>query len=164
MDDREDAPAEGLVQLRVELPDQVDPREESLWAEPLGGDRYQLRTTPWYAHDLHLEDVVRAVSQAPGDWPTIQEVVESSGHQTLWVRFQDEVDETTVQQVLQRLAEAAVRAEANRGRLYALDVWPEGDFAGVCTYLWFLEQEGLLSYETGASPNQFPPQQIHPLL
>jgi hypothetical protein len=164
MDDREDAPQEGLVQLRVELPNQADLREESLWAEPLGGDRYQLRSTPWYAHDLHLEDVVRAVLQSPGDGPTIQEVVEASGHQTLRVRFQEEASEEMVQEVLQRLAEAAVSAMANRGRLYALDVWPEGDFAGVCTYLWFLEQEGLLSYETGASPNQFPPQQIHPLL
>jgi hypothetical protein len=164
MDLHEDAPAEGLVKLRVDRSDQGDPLGETVWAEPLGGDRYQLRSTPWYAYNLHLLDIVRAVPPVSGDSPTIQEVVEPSGHQTLRVRFQEEVSETMVQQVLQRLGEAAVSAEQGSERLYALDVRPEGDVAGVCTYLWFLEQEGLLSYETGATPDQLPPQHIHPLL
>jgi hypothetical protein len=101
MGNREDPPEEGLVKVRIDLPDASDPLGESFWAEPLGGDRYQLRTTPWYARNLHFLDIVRAVPQAPEEWPTLQEVLERSGHQTIRVLFRDEVNDATIEQVLQ---------------------------------------------------------------
>jgi hypothetical protein len=35
------------------------------------------------------------------------------------------------------------------GRLYAVDVEPEGDYQAVCDQLWAWQQEGKLFYETG---------------
>ncbi len=49
----------------------------------------------------------------------------------------------TIDAWIKRLLEGAVDHEHGWGRFYALDVRTEGDFAGVSTYLWFLEQEGL---------------------
>jgi hypothetical protein len=140
---------DGLVKVRVDLPSHETLGGESVWAEPLGADLYRLRNTPFYAFDLHFGDVVRAVPHQVNELPTIREVIERSGHKTLRVLFGDQASEARISGVLQALNERATNYEHARGRFYSLDVRPEADYPAVCDYLWQLEQEGILEYETG---------------
>jgi hypothetical protein len=157
---QDERPAERLVKVRVDLaagarpgppPTEGGPAAESLWAEPLGGDLYRLRNVPALAFDLHFHDVVRAVAARPGELPTIVARVSPSGHRTLRVLFAEQATDEDVRRVLRDLNEARAFYEHAVGRLYAVDVEPEGDYSAVCAYLRGLEQRGVLSYETGAT-------------
>jgi uncharacterized protein DUF4265 len=144
------AAEEGLVKVFVELHD-APFQTESIWAKPLGDDLYELRNSPWYAFDLHFHDVVRAIPNEVGEKPRIDEVVRRSGHKTLRVYFSPDVTEAKRVKLLERLHRWRGFHENCDGRLYAVDVEPDGDYGAVCDQLWAWEQEGLLCYETGTT-------------
>jgi hypothetical protein len=147
---------EQLTKIRVDLPSTDRPLEsESFWAEPLGGDLYRVRNTPFYAFDLHFGDVVRALRARAGELPTIREVVERSGHKTLRVIFTTDAADADISKVLEELNKQATNHEHAHGRLYSLDVRPEGNYPAVCDYLSQLEQRGVLHYETGTSAGEY---------
>jgi hypothetical protein len=138
-----------LVKIKVDLPHRKKTTAESFWAKPLGGDLYELRNSPWYAFDLHFYDLVRAVPTQPGELPTIVEVVQRSGHKTLRVFFTEAVSESDRRTMLAELHQWKAFHENANGRLYAVDVEPDGDYQAVCDQLWAWQQEGRLFYETG---------------
>ncbi|MGE3273259.1 MAG: DUF4265 domain-containing protein [Chloroflexota bacterium] len=143
---------EHLVKIRVDLPrDNEDARSESFWAEPLGNDLFRLRNTPFYAYDLHFLDVVRATPDAPGDLPTIREVVERSGHRTFRVLFAPSTSEQRIREILNDLGDLAVNYEGAFGRFYALDVRPEANYQAVVDLLHGYEIQEILTYETGGT-------------
>jgi hypothetical protein len=144
------SPGEELVKIRIELPDDEKYGGESFWAKPLGNDLYELRNTPFLAFDLHFRDIVRAVTETPDQLPLIREVVERSGHKTLRIIFQKATSDEK-QQILSRLNAMHAFYEKANNRLYAIDVEPQGDYQAVCDYLWSLEQQGVLAYETGTT-------------
>jgi hypothetical protein len=139
---------EELVKVFVNLHD-APFETESFWAKPLGGDEYELRNSPWYAFDLHFYDVVRAVPDQPGEKPRIREVVRRSGHKTLRVLFPPEVGEAERLEVLRSLHRWRGFHENCDGRLYAIDVEPDGNYGAVCDQLLAWERAGRLCYETG---------------
>jgi hypothetical protein len=142
-----------LVKVFVELYD--SPFEtESFWAKPRGSDLYELRNSPWYAFDLHFGDVVRAIPDRPGEKPRITEVVHRSGHKTLRVRFPAEVGESERLEMLQSLHPWRGFHENCNGRLYAVDIEPDGDYEAVCDQLSAWEQAGRLKYEAGTMREQ----------
>jgi hypothetical protein len=144
---------EGLVKVFVDLYD--SPFEtESFWAKPRGSELYELRNSPWYAFDLHFGDVVRAVPDRLGEKPRITEVVHRSGHKTLRVRFPAEVGESERLEMLQSLHPWRGFHENCNGRLYAVDVEPDGDYEAVCDHLSAWEQAGRLKYEAGTMREQ----------
>lgn len=53
---------------------------ETLWADPIGTDRYRLKNVPFYAYGLSYEDIVRA--KPLGGQLIVQEVCERSGNST----------------------------------------------------------------------------------
>jgi hypothetical protein len=142
-----------LVKVFVDL-DDPQFETESFWAKPLGGDLYELRNSPWYAFDLHFRDVVRAIPDQPGEKPRILEVVRRGGHKTLRVFFAPEVVEPDRLAMLESLNRWRGFYENGDGRMYAVDVEPDGDYAAVCDQLWEWEQAGRLVYETGATRDE----------
>jgi hypothetical protein len=145
-----DAADEGLVKVYVDLRD--GPFEtESFWAKPLGDDLYELRNSPWFAFDLHFYDVVRALPDKPDEKPRIIEVVRRSGHKTLRVLFPPDVKKDERLEMLRSLHQGRGFHENCNGRLYAVDVEPDGDYGAVCDQLWAWEQAGRLVYETGTT-------------
>jgi hypothetical protein len=144
-----DSPEQPLVKIRIDIADREGIAGESFWAESLGDDLYRLDNFPFHAYDLHYRDVVRAVSHEPDQTPTIVEVVQPSGHKTLRVLFDDELQDDDVKRLLDSLEARNVGYERSHGHFYALNVPPEADYPGVCNMLWSLENAGQLSYETG---------------
>jgi len=139
---------EQMVKVFVELHDALY-ETESFWAKPFGSDLYELRNSPWYAFGLHFYDVVRAVRSKPDEKARIIEVVRPSGHKTLRVVFPLELSEADRLEMLRSLHQWRAFHENCDGRLYAVDVEPEGDYKAVCDQLWAWEQAGRLFYETG---------------
>ncbi len=140
---------EGLVKIFVDLPDNEVAGGEGLWAKPVGPDRYEIRNVPFYAYDLHFNDVVRASPDAPDQKPRIRAVVKRSGHRTLRVVFPEGTSESTQVQLLDQLRTFGATYERASARYIALDVEPTGNYQAVCDQLWAWEQDGKLEYETG---------------
>ncbi len=64
---------------------------ETLWAVPLGNDRYKLEISPFYAYAVSWEDIVYAPIDPEEQMPTFQSVVERSGNRTVRVMFEPAV-------------------------------------------------------------------------
>jgi hypothetical protein len=150
---RDEAATEGGRELVKVFVEPHDPpfEADSLWAKPLGGELYELRSTPWYAFDLHFLDVVRAVPDQPGSKPRIVEVVRRSGHNTVRVSFLPEIGEAERVEKIRWLHRWRVSYERRNGRLYAIDVEPEADYSALCTQLDLWKLAGVLVYETGTT-------------
>jgi len=61
---------------------------ETLWAVPLGEDRYELANSPFYAYDVSWEDIVFAPFNEEEAIPTFSSVVRRSGNRTVRVIFE----------------------------------------------------------------------------
>lgn len=145
-----DPPEHSLVKIQAEIAGLEGLDGEPLWAEPLGDDLYRIESLPFYAYDVHVRDVVRAVPRAPDDeLPMVVGVVERSGYKTLRVMFDIELPPDEVQHLLGALTARNVEYEHAQGYFYALNVPPDADYEGVCRMLWSLENAGRLNYETG---------------
>lgn len=77
--------AEELVKVHVDLSAGGETGGEAMWAKPLGGDLYELRNSPFYAYEYNFLDIVRAVPPGPDQKPSIEAVIERSGHRTIWI-------------------------------------------------------------------------------
>ncbi|HSY49082.1 MAG TPA: DUF4265 domain-containing protein [Thermoanaerobaculia bacterium] len=73
-----DSPRLVKVELRGE-----DDEVETLWAFDLGGNRYKLDNTPWYAYRVSTGDIIEAVQEDPDGFPVFRRVVEKSGYRTV---------------------------------------------------------------------------------
>ena len=144
-------PEEKLVKVHIDLPDETRTSGESFWAKPVGPELFELRNSPWYAHDLHFGDVVRAVADEPGKTPRILKVVRASGHKTLRVIFPKDTTEPEQVAVIDELRPYGASYERAYSHFLAIDVAPGGDYQKICDILWALEQDGALTYDTGAT-------------
>ena len=72
-----------LVKVLFELGDDtLRPGEtETVWAEDLGGTRFRIRNTPFYARGFSFHDVVITTTDPEG-FPIVSGVAERSGHST----------------------------------------------------------------------------------
>jgi hypothetical protein len=140
---------EELVKVFVDLPDDDARGAESMWAKQVGQSLYQVRNVPFYAFDLHFNDIVKAVPDGPGRKPRIIRVVKASGHKTLRVIFPADTPESRQVDMLSQLLPSGATYERATARMVAIDVAPDGHYQAVCDQLWAWEQEGFLWYETG---------------
>jgi hypothetical protein len=154
--------AQGLVKVIADVApgDPWERATESLWAEPLGDDRYELRNSPWHARDLHWGDVVRCIppqGDAP-EPPRVVEVLEPSGHAGFSVFFYestgDELREATLRN-LERLGGSWEWYEPGGGRLYAIDLPPSRGRQPIIDLLDEAEAHGHLGWQS--SWTQEPP-------
>jgi len=72
---------------------------ETLWAQPVGGDRYRLDNSPFWAYGVSWLDVVEARPDETG-MLAMTRVVEKSGHRTVRVILRPPCDESAESQRL----------------------------------------------------------------
>ena len=137
-----------LTKLQVELPNHGGVGGESMWARELGANRFRLENVPFYAYDLNFHDVVEAHPLGADQQPTVQRVIERSGHTTLRVRFEDDVSEERRLELLHSLQPLSVSYERYGPPYFALDLEPGADVDAVRDRLDAWYAEGLLDYET----------------
>ncbi len=140
---------ERLTKIHINLPHHWGTGGESMWAAELGGDLYGLRNIPFYAYDLNVGDVVRAIPESPDVKPENQEVVRRSGNRTLRVWFKKEaVAAGRALELLQSLKNEHVSFESATEYFFALDLGPEADTTQVREVLDEWERLGWIAYET----------------
>jgi hypothetical protein len=139
---------EKMVKIHIDLPNHRRINGESMWALPLGADRYQVKNVPFFAYGLNFDDTVEAIAPEPGTKPEIRRIVEPGGHRTIRVSFEAQTPREQRGPLLEQLNAHKASFENANGTLYAIDVEPEGDYDAVREQLDDWQREGLLDYET----------------
>jgi len=137
-----------LTKVHVDLPNHWATGGESLWARPIGYERFAIQNVPFYAYDLNFGDIVEARAAAPDLKPSVLRVIERSGHRTIRVFFQDGVTEDERLRNLESLNELHVSFERCSERYFVLDLAPEANIDAVRDRLDEFAERGVLEYET----------------
>ena len=137
-----------MVKIHVDLPHHWAAGGESLWASPLGGDRYRVENVPFYAYDLNFHDVVEARALEPDRKPSVLAVLERSGHQTLRIFFEADVSEEARLARLGSLAALQISYERCGARYFALDLEPGASMDAARDHLDEWRRDGVADYET----------------
>ena len=138
------------VRFKLQQDDEGWPPVESegLWAEPLGGDRFRVDNTPWFARNLAADDVVIALAGSDGVlWAT--ERTEWSGRLTIRIiPFSKGPLNGSRQAVLDTFKPLGVSGEGiEEYNMVALDVPTDADLAAVKRLVQAGEADGRWDYE-----------------
>ncbi len=107
---------------------------ETLWATPVGENRYRLENSPFFAYGVSWLDVVEAAPDAVGQL-VLSGVVQKSGHRTVRVIFASGIESAEARSVLEELVRLGCSYEGYNPRYVSVDVPPEADLAAVAEYL-----------------------------
>jgi hypothetical protein len=138
-----------LVKIAVNLPpaDWHSYGLETMWAEPIGGDRYRLQNVPFYAYGLSAEDVV--VAKNIGGQLIVQKTVQPSYHSTYRAFLAAEVTITS-DNFLQHwmpLQELGATFEQRFKRLLAIDIPASSDISAAYALLENGADAGVWDFE-----------------
>jgi hypothetical protein len=121
--------------VKVELRDQYH-NVETLWATPVGKDRYQLENSPFFAYSVSWLDIIEAEPIAKGEVPAFVRVVEKSGNRTIRIIFKPPVDKSQESQaVLDKLVEMGCSYEGANPAFVAINIPPSVSLEAVCEYV-----------------------------
>jgi Domain of unknown function (DUF4265) len=140
-----------LVKIAFDLGDDtLRPGEvETMWAEPLGEDRYRLRNSPFYARGFSFLDVVIAERQTDG-FPVVRRPLVRSGHSTYQLVVPGGIDASAdFRSYAARLLELRRTFERATAQLAAVDVPPEANIHEVYGLLEAGEQAGVWDFQEG---------------
>ena len=139
---------ESIVKIHIELPHHWATGGESMWAEDLGNDRYQICNVPFHAYGLNFKDIVIAKPQSDDQIPEIVEVVERSGNETIRLYFEDDVSEEEQVKILDNICSIGASYERADKVFVAIDINQKGKYGAVYDSLQHLEDDGKLNFET----------------
>ena len=109
---------------------------ETLWAIPLGDDRYKLDNSPFYAYGVSWQDTVFAPVDAQEGLPTFQSIVAKSGNRTVRVIFDPPVSPGNAsEQVLQGLIALGCSYEGANPKYISVNIPPGVELQVVRAYL-----------------------------
>jgi hypothetical protein len=102
-----------------------DHKTESVWARPLGRDRYRIKNVPFYAYGVSYDDIVLA--RPKHEHLIFQGVETPSGHSTYRVILNPQTTEEKFKTVWKNIEPLGATYERATDRLIAIDVPPEAD-------------------------------------
>ncbi len=109
---------------------------ETIWAIPIGEDRYVLDNSPFCAYSVSWKDTVHAPHVEEEGLPTFVRILSKSGHRTVRVIFDPPVAEGNASdRVLKGLLKLGCTYEAAHRGYMAIDLAPEVSLEAVRQYL-----------------------------
>jgi len=113
------------VTFVLEASDWHDHATETLWAEPVAGDRFRLRNVPFYAYGVSYDDTVIAPQTDEGR--LVQKVSDRGGHSTYRIFVSNTDTLKRFSRHWAPLEALGCTLERATERLFAVDIPPEAD-------------------------------------
>jgi hypothetical protein len=117
---------------------------ETLWAQPVGDDLFEIRNIPWETDALHFLDVVRGQPLDEGSW-SLLELVRPSGHSTIRLTFSETASDAQRGELISSLEQLVGRAEHMTDNHWAVDVNPDTNLAAALDLLQERERDGVIT-------------------
>lgn len=121
--------------------------KETLFAEPLSNDLYEIKSIPKLTNTINYGDIVKAVTPSHSTDIFVTEVIVKSGYHTLHIAFRKKVDKKIQQEILYSLRKWQATHEIMCERFYVINVSPDGNIHAILNYFQGLEKRGFLIYE-----------------
>lgn len=121
---------------------------ERLWAEDLGGNRYRLRNSPFYAYGVSFHDVVLAEFDRDGHL-IFGSVLLSGGHSTYRLVLNVSAEESAFKEHWQPMEAIGCSLEGADRKLLSIDIPPEVDIKKAYALLEAGENDGIWGFEEG---------------
>ena len=130
-------PIEPTAKVLFRVPDEDGTAEvETLWATPLGGDRYRLDNSPFYAYSVSWQDIVYAPFSEEEGLPAFERVLSKSGNRTVRVLFDLPVETGNASdRVMQGLLALGCDYEGANKRYVSVNIPPGVALESVRRYL-----------------------------
>ena len=120
---------------------------ETIWARPLGEDRFQIQNVPFYAYGISYDDVVDV--RTTGELNLVGTVVKRGGHSTYRIFVTTGEALKRFHEFWRPLEHAGCTVERATDRLFAVDVPPEADIYAVYRMLQAGEDASVWDFEEG---------------
>jgi len=127
---------------------------ETLWAEPLGTNRYRIWNLPVFAYNLDLRDIVECEPDAEGGLPIVTRVVEKGDCFTIRLFFTESATDEQIQGVLDLLSERRAMFEKYSTHLWAVGLRSLQDYEWVGLALDPFVTDGILTFESSLQPDE----------
>jgi hypothetical protein len=152
---------EGLVKVVFDVPEKDGSvlKTESLWAEPLGEDRYRLRNVPFLAFGFSEQDVITAKDDKGK--LVVTGAAARGGHSTYRLVLPEDTNEEKFLQDWVRLGELGCTYERATRRFVAIDVPPHADIDAVYEALERGERASAWEFEEGHCGHLGPKTPLH---
>lgn len=152
---------EGLVKVVFDVPEKDGSvlKTESLWAEPVGEDRYRLRNVPFLVFGFSEQDVITAKDD--NGKLVVTGVAARGGHSTYRLVLPEDTNEETFLQDWARLKELGCTYERATRRFVAIDVPPHADIYPVYEALEEGERASAWEFEEGHCGHLEPKPHLH---
>jgi Domain of unknown function (DUF4265) len=143
------SPNEGLVKVVFDVPEKDGSvlKAESLWAEPVGDDRYGLRNVPFLLFGFSEQDVITAKEDSGG--LAVTGVAARGGHSTYRLVLPEDTTEEVFLQDWTPLRELGCTYKRASRRFVAIDVPPPADIYAVYKALEDGENADRWEFEEG---------------
>ncbi|GAB2529258.1 DUF4265 domain-containing protein [Microbulbifer agarilyticus] len=119
---------------------------ESIWADHIMEDLYEVRNIPFLAYGINYQDVVRVFELEDGTLQ-IKEVLRKSSHHTIRVFFVDDKSPEENYNRIMNFKGEGVGSEKWNDSMYSLNVTPERDYEEFIESLESLEDQGVIQFE-----------------
>jgi hypothetical protein len=133
------------VTVQLKKADWHDHATETMWARPIGKDRFQLQNVPFYAYGVSYDDVVEAVNT--GDQNLVRSVVKRGGHSTYRIFVTNDSALKRFQEFWAPIERCGCTVERATERLFGVDVPPEADIHQVYDLLQAGENASVWDFE-----------------
>jgi len=134
------------VTVQLGSSDWHDHADETLWARPLGGNRFRIQNVPFYACGISYDDVVEAPTL--DNQNVVRAVVQRGGHSTYRIFVTKDKSLKRFREFWVPLERLGCTVERATERLFGVDVPPESDIykvydllqAGETALVWDFEE------------------------
>jgi Domain of unknown function (DUF4265) len=124
-----------MANSKVKVLLREDEYAETLWADPVGPDRYRLDNSPFWAYGLSWQDVIEAHPDENGQLACTR-VIEKAGHRTVRVIFSPGMDvDSSAKAVMDVVVQLGCTYEGRHPGYLAIDIPPGIDLMKVAGYL-----------------------------
>jgi hypothetical protein len=152
-------PNEGLVKVRVRLTGsalQSGYESETLWAEPLGANRFRIWNLPVFVYNLDMRAVVECEPDPGGGLPIVTRVVEPGDCFTIRLYFHATANDAQIQNVLDVLSQRRALFEKNSREIWAVGLRTPEDYEWVGSALEPFVRNGILAFESALQSGEPP--------
>jgi hypothetical protein len=136
------------VKLWIDLHHHWEIGGESMWADDLGDNKYQIKNIPFYAYGLNFDDIVFAEAESEEFKPEIKRLLKPSGHRTLRIIFTGGASKEENIKILESIRTEHVGYEGRSDFQFSMNITLEGDYNQTYDALEKLEEKSILSFET----------------
>ena len=146
-------------QVKIEIPllgSALDSgyESETVWAEPLGQNRYRIWNLPVFAYNIDMRAIVECAPSSDSGLPVVVKVVEPGDCYVVRLYFSDDATDRDILSILELLKTKRAIIEKHNRSLWAVGFRSKEDYDWLGPILESYVNRDVLKFESGYQPDE----------